>query len=102
MPGRMARRRRVARPNRRTAALRIGLAWLVVVALAVSRLRRADGILVASSGFAAVALTFLVLAWTDQGRWQAPIRELTRFARSARKGGVARVPAEFPTELAPL
>src|SRR5204862_5405957 len=48
MPGMMARRRRVARPNRRTAALLICVAWLVVVALAVSRLRRADGLLVAS------------------------------------------------------
>src|SRR5216117_3020593 len=102
MPGMMPRSRRAARPNRWAAAFLICLAWLVVVALAVRKLRQAEGILVASAGFAAVALTCAIGAWADRARWQAPIQEMTDSVRFARKGGAVRPSSEFPPELAPL
>ena len=49
-----------------TGQARSPLGWLLVVALAVRKLRQADGILVASTGFAAVALTCVIWAWADR------------------------------------
>ena len=54
MPERVPHRRHPRRPHRRSSALLICLAWLVVLAMAVTKLRQADGIRVASSGFVAV------------------------------------------------
>jgi len=93
------RRRRPRRPYRQPAALLICLAWLLVLALAVTKLRQADGILVASFGFLAVVLTFLVLSWAERALWRAPIRKLTQFARRARSGDSAPLPGELPAEL---
>ena len=51
------------------------LAWLVVVALAVAKLRQADGIIVALAALAASAVTFAITAWADRVRWRNPIEE---------------------------
>jgi PAS domain S-box-containing protein len=76
--------------------------WLSIVAAAVSRLRRSDGILLAVAGFGAAGFTFVVLAWVERFRWVAPLSELTAYLRGARKGGRSRSSAEFPTALGPL
>ena len=76
------RRRRAWHPSRWTAASVICLVWLVVVALAVMRLRRSDAIVVAVSGFAAAATTLAFLIWADRARW----RRTDLGARAVREG----------------
>ncbi len=61
MPESIARRNRAGRPARWTAALVISMAWLMVVALAVAKLRQTDGIIVALAGLAASGFTFGLL-----------------------------------------
>ena len=75
MPETIARPHRVGRPARWTAAFLISLAWLMVVALAVAKLRQADGVVVALAALAAAAVTFGISAWADRARWRNPIDE---------------------------
>ena len=56
----------------------ISLAWFMVVALAVARLRQTDGVLVAFAGFGASVVTFVILAWTERAPWRDPIKNVTR------------------------
>jgi PAS domain S-box-containing protein len=76
--------------------------WLTIVAGAVARLRQADGALLALAGFGAVAFTFVVSAWAEHARWIDPLRDLTAYLRAARKAGLSRSSAEFPTALGPV
>jgi PAS domain S-box-containing protein len=85
MPETIARRNRVARPSRWTSALLISLAWLVVVALAIRKLRQEDRWVVACSGFVAAAITFGIVAWAERARWRNPIQHLTRLVRASRR-----------------
>ena len=94
MPESIARWIRVGRPARWTAALLISLAWLMVVALAVAKLRQADGVIVALAGLAASAVTFGLSAWADRARWRNPIKDLTRTIRDLRQNPRMRPPAE--------
>ena len=66
MPKSIARWNSLNRPARWTAALGVSVAWLMVVALAVTKLRQTDGIIVALAGFAACVFTFALLAWSEQ------------------------------------
>jgi PAS domain S-box-containing protein len=78
------------------------LLWLTIVAGAVARLRRADGVRLALAGFGAAAFTFVVSNWGERSRWIDPLRALTGYLRAARKAGLSRSSAEFPTALGPL
>ncbi len=94
MPESIARRFRVGRPARWTGAFLISLAWLMVVALAVAKLRQTDGVIVALTGLAASAFTFGVFAWADRARWQKPIESLTAIIRGWRQNPRVRPTAE--------
>jgi PAS domain S-box-containing protein len=96
------RRRRLRRPGRWTGAASICLGWLVVIAVAVTRLRQPDAIVVAAAGFAASAFTFVVSVRTGGSDWPAALRSLKRFLRTARRGGPTRLPPDTPEELIPL
>jgi PAS domain S-box-containing protein len=92
------------RPNRWTAALLISVAWMVVIALAVAKLRQREGILVALAGLLAAVLTCGILAWSEHARWRAPLQalaHLTRALRQERKAGQALTLPPVP-ELAEL
>lgn len=97
-----SRRIRGRRPGRWAAPALIAVVWLGIVALAVGRLRWPEGLVLALSGFGAVAFTFVVAAWVEQARWLGPLRELTAFLRAVRKSGSLRAPGEFPRALGPL
>ncbi len=71
------RRRQTGGPARATAPLVICLTWLLVIALAVGKLRRIDGIVVAIGSLAAAAITVTISAWAERARWRAPLRYLT-------------------------
>jgi PAS domain S-box-containing protein len=76
--------------------------WLIILAGAVARVRRADGIFLALAGFGAVAFTFVVSLWAEHTRWIDPLRDLTVYLRDVRKSGLSRSSAEFPASLGPL
>src|SRR5271165_5679226 len=86
MPQTTGRPRPVMRPARWTAALLTSMAWMVVIALAITRVAQHDRILVASAGLASAALTFGIAAWVDRARWRRPVEELTHLTRSLRQG----------------
>jgi PAS domain S-box-containing protein len=69
-------------PARNTAAFLICLVWLAVIALAVGRLRRLDGIMVAIAGVAASALTLAICRWAERARWRIPVERLTAWLRT--------------------
>jgi len=102
MPETISRHFRVGRPARWSAAFLISLAWLLVVALAVSRLRREGGVIVALAGIGAVAITFGVEAWADKARWRDPVKDVTRFVQDLRKDRKARPAARPAAELLEL
>jgi PAS domain S-box-containing protein len=102
MPESIPRPHRVGRPARWTAALLIILAWLLVVALAVRKLRQADGIVVALAGFGVAAITFGVMAWADHARWRIPVNDVTSFVRGLRQHRKARPPTAPEPALAEL
>jgi PAS domain S-box-containing protein len=85
-----------------TAAFLISLVWLVVVALAVSRLRQGDRIVVAVSGFGAALTTFGIVAWAERRRWSAPVRDLSHLIQVLRERGKAPPLVPPPRELAEL
>jgi PAS domain S-box-containing protein len=89
---------RLQLPKQWTAAALVSLVWLIVVALAVVRLRQADGIIVALTGLAATLATFGILAWTDRVRWQNPIKKVTRSLYDLRENPRIRRPAALQTE----
>jgi PAS domain S-box-containing protein len=95
-------RGRGRRPGRWTAPALIAVLWLGIVAVAVSRLRHADGVLLAVAGFVAVGFTFVVTGWVERVRWIDPLCELTAYLRAARKAGSPRVSADVPRALGPL
>jgi PAS domain S-box-containing protein len=101
MPDSIVRRIRVGRPARWTAAFLICLAWLAVVALAVARLRQADGVIVAFTGLAASAVTFGIVAWVDRARWRQPIKAMTQRIRDLRRNARPRQPDESESEAEP-
>lgn len=70
-------RREIGAPARFTAPFLICLAWLLVIALAVAKLRRTDGIVVAIAGVTASAITLAISTWAERVRWRAPIEHLT-------------------------
>jgi PAS domain S-box-containing protein len=102
MPENVRRSIRVGRPARWTAACLISLSWLLVVALAVARLRQADGILVALAGLGAAAITFVMLAWADLATWRQPLKDVTSFVRELRENRKARPSKVAVPELAEL
>jgi PAS domain S-box-containing protein len=53
------------------------LSWLLVIAWAVGKLRRIDGIVVAISSLGAVTITLAISAWAERARWRAPMGRLT-------------------------
>ena len=95
-------RRRLRRPSRWTSACLICLVWLGVIAMAVTRLRQPDAIIVAAAGFAATAFTLAISVRTHGADWPAALRSLKHFFRTARKGGPTRLPADIPDELVPV
>jgi PAS domain S-box-containing protein len=104
MPKSIARWNRLNRPARWTAALGVSVAWLMVVALAVTRLRQADGVIVALAGLAASIFTFALLAWSEQARWRNPVKNVTKTLQGLRQDPNMRLPttAESEPELAEL
>ncbi|HKI19442.1 MAG TPA: hypothetical protein VKA15_16275, partial [Isosphaeraceae bacterium] len=102
MPETIPRPVRAGRPARWSAAFLISLAWLLVVALAVWRLRQVDGVVVALAGFGAAAITFGVEAWADKARWRDPVKDVTRFVRGLRKDRKSRPSAPPTPELLEL
>jgi hypothetical protein len=95
-------RRRTWRPGRWTAPCGIALAWLIVIVLAVTKLRGPDAIVVAAAGFAATTLTFAITSWSDWIRWRKPVSEIAHFARTVRRGDPARAPVDLPIDLKPM
>jgi PAS domain S-box-containing protein len=77
---------RIGRPARWPAAFLISLAWLVVIALAVTRMRQDDRLLVALAGFGAVAITFLIESRAEKARWRDALKDLTQFVQASRQG----------------
>jgi len=71
------RQRQGGQPAHLTAPFVICLSWLLVIALAVSKLRRVDGIVVAIGGLVAAAMTLAISAWVERARWRDPMRHLT-------------------------
>ena len=104
MPESIARRIRAGRPARWTAALGISVAWLMVVTLAVAKLRQTDGVIVAFAGLAASVITFGLLTWTDRVRWRNPIGDTIATLRNLRQNPGTRplASAELEPELAEL
>jgi PAS domain S-box-containing protein len=104
MPKSIARGNPLNRPARWTAALGVSVAWLMVVALAVTRLRQADGVIVALAGLAASVLTFALLAWSEQVRWRNPVKNATKTLQGLRHDPSMRPPTttESEPELAEL
>ncbi len=92
-------RRQAEAPARFTAAYLICLAWLLVIALAVAKLRRVDGIVVAIASVAASAITLAIHSWAERARWRAPIEHLADSLRdfnAKRQSGELRSPrSEF-------
>jgi PAS domain S-box-containing protein len=64
-------------PARFTAPFLIALCWLLVVSLAVPKLRRIDGIVVAIASLAAATMTLAISGWAERARWRTPMRHLT-------------------------
>ncbi len=95
-------RNRGRRPGLWTGPAWIAVVWLGVVAVAVSRMRRSEGVLVAVGAIGAVGFTFAVAAWVDRARWIGPLRELTSYLRAIRKAGSSRSAGETPRALGPL
>jgi PAS domain S-box-containing protein len=93
---------RLGRPARWTAAILITVLWLVVIALAVPRIRSSDRIVVAITAFGAAALTFGILWWDERSRWHGPVRHLADFASALRQDRKARPAAAPPSELLEL
>ncbi len=62
----VARGNRMSPLDRWTAGPFIITVWLTVVALAVAKLRRTDGIIVALAGLAASGFTVALLHWGEQ------------------------------------
>ena len=60
--------------------LGVSVVWLLVIALAVAKLRQADGVIVALAGLAASAVTFGLLATTDRLRWRNPDQGYNKYA----------------------
>ncbi len=100
--GRRKQDKRPRQTGRWTSASSICLGWLMVIALAVAKLRQADAIVVAAAGFAASALTFVVSGRNTGVNWPAALRSLKLFLRRARRGGPTRLPADTPDDLVPI
>jgi PAS domain S-box-containing protein len=98
----ISRLKRVGKSARWTIACLICLIWLLVIALAVAKLRQADGILVALAAIAASVITFAFLSWSDRTRWQIPAQDVTRFVRELRQNRRARPSRSSVPELAEL
>ena len=56
------------RPTRWLAALLTSMAWMVVIAWAVPKLKRADAVVVALGGSGAALATFGIALWHEQAR----------------------------------
>ncbi|MFI5458132.1 MAG: PAS domain S-box protein [Isosphaerales bacterium] len=95
MPETIPRPVRVGR-QRWSAAFLISVAWLLVVALAVWRLRQVDGVVVALAGLGAAAITFGVEARAEKARWRDPVKDVTRLVRGLRRDRKTR-PSVPPT-----
>src|SRR5262249_48051348 len=83
-------------PARLTAPFLICFCWLLVIALAVGRLRRSDGIIVAFGGALACAITLAISAWADRVRWRAPVEKVTDWLQAlntARQSGALKSPS---------
>jgi PAS domain S-box-containing protein len=89
-------------PARWTSALLITLTWLLVVVVAIARLRQADGLIVALAALVASAMTFAITAWFDRVRWRIPIGNVTRFVRDFSHDRHANPPAAAERELIAL
>jgi len=89
-------------PARWTAAFLISLAWLLVVALAVRKMRQADAVVVALAAFGAAAITLGVQAWADRARWRDPLTNVTNFVRGLRQDRKMRLSAPPTPELLEL
>ena len=76
---------RARRPGRWTAPALIAILWLAIVAGAVTRLRQADGVLLAMAAFGAAAFTFAILVWAEAHPMDRP---------DARAGGLPPIGAE--------
>jgi PAS domain S-box-containing protein len=81
MPESLPRPDRAGWLARWTAALVITLTWLLVVVVAIARLRQTDGIIIALGAVVASAMTLAITARADRVRWRIPIENMTRFVR---------------------
>jgi PAS domain S-box-containing protein len=102
MPETKGRLLRLGAPARWTAAFVISLVWLLVVVLAIRKLRQADGMAVALAALGAAAVTFAVQAWADLARWRAPVGNVTRFVRGLRHDRKAPITTPPTRELREL
>ena len=85
MPPPSERQSPMGRPTRWTAAILISMAWMVVIALAVAKVPKGEGLLVALGGLGAAVVTFGISAWSDHARWRVPVEALTQLTRSLRQ-----------------
>ncbi len=102
MPELTPRPVRVGSPARWTAAYLISLVWLLVVVLAVRKMRQADAAVVALAALGAAAITFGIQAWFDRARWRDPLVTVTSFVRGLRQDRKMRLPVPPAPELLEL
>ncbi len=77
----------------------VSVIWLTLLAVAISRLRQLEGLMLALAGFCAAGLTFFAWQRAEFTRWYRPIRDLALALRSARKSGLSHPSREFPSAL---
>jgi PAS domain S-box-containing protein len=102
MPETLPRPHRAGWPARWTASLLITLTWLLVVVVAIARLRQEDGLIVALAALVASAMTLTITARADRARWRIPIENLTRFVRDFSRGHRANPTPSHEPELMEL
>lgn len=90
---------RYRRPGRWVAPATVSVIWLTLLAAAISRLPRFEGLALALAGFCAAGLTFFAWQRAEFSRWYRPIRDLSLALRSARKSGLSHPSCEFPSTL---
>ena len=80
------KRRLVGRPTRWTSALLISMAWMVVIALAVLKLKGNDAVFVAIAGLGAALATFGVSVWYEHARWRGSAQRADGCGEIAEEG----------------
>jgi PAS domain S-box-containing protein len=86
------------RPKRWTIVSFVCFAWGIVVMVAISRMRLADGLLVATLSAVAACATFALSAWNENARWRQPIDQLISSLAAVKSGQASGTVEELPPE----